>query len=351
MNAPGNGVASPPSNGQHARPSEEDSGEVEPIAAEQSAPGTGDSSEAVESNGDAKSDRESRRIARAEKRQIARAQKRERPRAPRAEKIVAPGDSDTVSDDELPEGLPPATDASNGAAASVGATEALVTNFSGEQPRSATRTARRARSKQEAAAVAVKGADDHPALGALNRHLNMMTHQLETAHRVIGRVAAERDAFRQQLADLQGVPVEGIAVTSLGESVDWRPRAPRAGLLARAVGADQQSIAIGSDEPSPPSVMSRLNYFSVDDIAVARKRRQTFVLGLLVVLVVLWLASKMGVWQMPSNISKDSLTGLPFVGELVSYFLAGWILFRVVKISSKGVKWVFPSEDQKRRRR
>jgi hypothetical protein len=71
----------------------------------------------------------------------------------------------------------------------------------------------------------MKSADDHPALGALNRHLNMMVQQLGTAHRVIGRVAAERDAFRQQLADLQGIPVEAIAVTSLGQTESRRSRA------------------------------------------------------------------------------------------------------------------------------
>ena len=53
---------------------------------------------------------------------------------------------------------------------------------------------------------------------------------------------------------------------------------------------------------------------------------------------------------MPENLGKDSLTHLPLIGNLMSVFLAGWIFYRVVKIGGKGVKWVFPS-DQKRRRR
>jgi hypothetical protein len=217
--------------------------------------------------------------------------------------------------------------------ASIGAADALVTNLSGEKQRRGTRTAKRARSKQEAAAAAMEGANDHPALGALNRHLNMMVHQLETAHRVLGRVAAERDDFRQQLADLKGIPVEAIAVTSAGQTEGRRSR------------------ATDSEEPSPPSVISRLNYFSVEDIAVARRRRQTFVLGLLLVVLIVGLASRLGAVQMPDKVSRDSLAAIPFIGDFISIMLAGWLFYRVIKVSSKGVKWVFPREDQKRRRR
>jgi hypothetical protein len=39
------------------------------------------------------------------------------------------------------------------------------------------------------------------------------------------------------------------------------------------------------------------------------------------------------------------------IGDFMSIFLVGWLFFRFIKISGKGVKWVFPSEDQKRRRR
>jgi hypothetical protein len=32
-------------------------------------------------------------------------------------------------------------------------------------------------------------------------------------------------------------------------------------------------------------------------------------------------------------------------------FLAGWLFYRVFRVSSRGVRWIFPSEDQKRRRK
>jgi hypothetical protein len=379
VDAPDNGVAPAPINGRHARPSEEESIDVEPSAIEEIGPGSGDSSEAVESNNVEDPGRESRRIARAEDRQITRAEKRRRPRAPLAEKMAAPRVSTTADDGELSEDSPPAPITSSEAA------EALTLSLSGKKRSSGARTARRAKSKQESATTALEGADDHPALGALNRHLNMMVQQLETAHRVIGRVAAERDVLRQQLADLQGTPVEAIAVTSLDQTKSRRSRAkagqsadrsespadrsespadrsespadrsesPVEGIAVSVPGPteDRRSRAPDSDEPIPPSGLARLNYFSVEDIAVARKRRQMFALALLVVLVGLWVAGRMGALQVPSNLSRESLAQLPLVGEFMTYFLAGWVLFRIVRVGGKGIQWVFPSESQKRKRR
>jgi hypothetical protein len=103
-------------------------------------------------------------------------------------------------------------------------------------------------------------------------------------------------------------------------------------------------------ELQPPSAMARFNYFRHDDIQVMRRRRQVAALCVLSVVLVLWLLSRMGIWQMPDNVSKDSLSGLPLIGELMSYFLAGWVFYRIVRVGGKGVKWVFPT-DQKRRRR
>jgi hypothetical protein len=48
----------------------------------------------------------------------------------------------------------------------------------------------------------------------------MMVQQLGAAHRLIGRIVVERDSLRQQLADLQGVPLEEIVVTTVSASPD-----------------------------------------------------------------------------------------------------------------------------------
>jgi hypothetical protein len=212
--------------------------------------------------------------------------------------------------------------------------EAIAVSLSGKKPNRGAHTLKRARRKQQDAAAALADTSGDPALGALNRHLNMMMQQLGTAHRVIGRVSAERDALRQQLADLQGIPVEDIVVTSIGAAKENRPaRTPE------------------PVEPQPKTGISRFNYFGGEDIAVMRRRRQVFVLVLLLLVGVLWFLGRMGAWQLPDNLSRDSLSNLPFIGEFMSYFLAGWLLFRFVKVSSKGVKWVFPSDDHRRRRR
>ena len=65
--------------------------------------------------------------------------------------------------------------------------------------------------QQDAAA-----AEMPPGLGALNRQLKLVVEHLAAAHRHLGRVAAERDAFRQQLADLQGIPVEEVPIPAIG---------------------------------------------------------------------------------------------------------------------------------------
>jgi hypothetical protein len=220
-------------------------------------------------------------------------------------------------------------------ASALAATATPAIDLAGSGKRGA-RTVRRANKKQKAAEAAVEVADDNPALGALNRHLNTMMQQLSTAHRVIGRVAAERDALRQQLADLQGIPVDEIVVSTIGASTE---------------SSAQPSKPSQPTAASQPTRFAKLNYFGGEDVALMRKRRQMLVLGILGFVLVLLLASRMGFWALPDNLSRDSLGNLPYIGDFMTIFLAGWLFFRVIRVSSKGVKWVFPSEDQRRRRR
>ena len=257
-------------------------------------------------------------------------------RIARGQTSSLPHEGPVASADGTPE-LDP--EAAVGAAADVETSDTvapLALDPAGSTKR-ATRTAARVRKKQAAAKDAVASLGDrdneHPAIGALNRHLNMMTQQLITAHRVVGRVGAERDALRQQLADIQGVPVEDIVVSSIGTF------------------SEQSEKSTTVSAPPPKSTMAKLNYFGGDDIAVMRKRRQMLALGIVATIVMIGVAIRMGLWAMPENISRESLTGIPYIGDLMAVFLAGWMFFRLIRVSSKGVKWVFPSEDQRRRRR
>lgn len=248
---------------------------------------------------------------------------RRRPRAPQAERLAAAA---------KPDGQPAAVEAGGPAAGPADAAPLLLLDPDTAERRAA-KTATRARRKQQTAADAVANADDNPALGALNRHLNQMMQQLNTAHRVIGRVAAERDALRQQLADVRGIPVEEITVTTIGAATApaGRPAAP--------------------DTPRTPSPLARLNFFGGEDIALMRKRRQMFVMSLIFIAVAVAVAARQLHWSMPADISKNGLAALPFIGQFMTLFLAGWLVYRVVRVSSKGVRWVFPTDDRRRRKR
>jgi len=166
----------------------------------------------------------------------------------------------------------------------------------------------------------------------LMRQLSLTSQQLNAAHRVIGRLSAERDILRQHFADAVGIPVNEVVV-------------------ATNTNAAETALKEVHVEAKPPSRLEKLNYFNSKDYAQMRRRRQTFVLALLGVVLMLWGLSRAGYWTMPDNISRDSLGAVPIIGDLMTYFLAGWLFFRVGKVSSKGIRWVFPQDNRQRRRR
>ncbi|MFN8660627.1 MAG: hypothetical protein U0075_01970 [Thermomicrobiales bacterium] len=166
----------------------------------------------------------------------------------------------------------------------------------------------------------------------LVRQLSLTSQQLNAAHRVIGRLSAERDILRQHFADAVGIPVNEVVIATDTDAAE----------------AVHKKVHV---EAKPPSRMEKLNYFGGNDYAQMRRRRQTFVGILLAFVLVLWGLSRAGYWSMPDNISRDSLGTVPIIGDLMTYFLAGWLFFRVAKVSSKGVRWVFPSDSRQRRRR
>jgi hypothetical protein len=209
----------------------------------------------------------------------------------------------------------------------------------GEGKRS-TRAAARAKKVQQSASAAMNSDEDNPAMGALNRHLNMLMQQLTTSHRVIGRVAAERDALRQQLAELQGVPIDQIKVTTVGAPSEEEPAPRRAYTHANAE----------HRRDAPPAKSTRMQFFGGDDIVQVRKHRQYTVMVMLVVIAVGGLIFRHFGWSLPGNVSRDSLATLPYIGAIMQVFLMGWMMFRVVRVGGKGVRWLFPSEEKRKRR-
>lgn len=233
--------------------------------------------------------------------------------------------------DETSEGVAPEQDE----AAVEGAPNAIM--LAGlEREKRVNRANERAKKMEEAAIEAIDTLEPHPALGALNRHLAMMSQQLTASQQAIGRLAAERDALRFQVAELRGIPVSEVRVSTVVGAEGEHHRAGR---------------AHGEDEAVPSSKLQRLNYFGVDDFELMRKRRQRFVLILAVIGAILGLYARSINWTPPSDISRDSLSALPYIGNLMTVFLAGWVFYRIVRVGSRGVRWVFPTEDRRRRRR
>ena len=136
-----------------------------------------------------------------------------------------------------------AGDAAGGPDASGAATDAVGAAASGKKrargklslrrvqrkQQRAQREQQRAQREQQQAVAALQNAGESPGLGALNRQLTLLLQQLGAAHRLLGRVAAERDALRQQLADLQGIPVEEIVVPSATAAEGLETEAHRVG--------------------------------------------------------------------------------------------------------------------------
>ena len=201
----------------------------------------------------------------------------------------------------------------------------------GDEPVKAGRANRRRANTAERARRKNSAAPSEESL-LLVRQLSLTSQQLNAAHRVIGRLSAERDILRQHFADAVGIPVNEVVIATATDATE----------------AAQKKVHV---EAKPPSRMEKLNYFGGNDYAQMRRRRQAFVGVLFAVVLVLWGLSRAGYWSMPDNISRDSLGQVPLVGDLMTYFLAGWLFFRVAKVSSKGVRWVFPSDNRQRRRR
>jgi hypothetical protein len=116
----------------------------------------------------------------------------------------------------------PAGDATGEPEGSAAPTDGVAGEASGKKRARGLRPTRRGHRKQQRAAATEQEAGEDPGLGALNRQLKMVVEQLETAHRLIGRFTAERDALRQQLAEVQGIPVEDVVITASGQDEGTR---------------------------------------------------------------------------------------------------------------------------------
>jgi hypothetical protein len=207
-----------------------------------------------------------------------------------------------------------------------------------------TRTIERARRRSGTSTAPALRAADEPegALGPMFRHLNAVTLQLAEAHRVVGRMMAERDAYQRQLAELQGLPVP------VPEDDPFRPkREARADVKearAEAKAAKQAERATGTElAVIDPELLTR-----AEEVG---RRRRLIALGLL---AVIGIAAAIG-WQMnidfPDSLSREDLGRIAFLGPVFQIFIAGWFIYRIARIGGKGARWLFPEPEKQRKRR
>lgn len=180
---------------------------------------------------------------------------------------------------------------------------------------------------------AEEGVEPEAGLAPMIHHLGAMTKELTNAQRTIGRLVAERDALRKQVVELDGVPFE------LPEDNTIRI-AKEARVEARAI---KQADRINVLE-TPPDVDPAIR------AADAGRRRRRIAAAIVLVLVASFYWADMQGWNLGDFLSKGGLSSIAYVGPFFNVFLAGWLLFRVVRVGGKGARWLFPEPEEPGRR-
>lgn len=199
------------------------------------------------------------------------------------------------------------------------------------------RAAARARKRQQAAEGAIEDADDsNPALGPLVRHLNTVTKELALAYRTIGIVTAERDAYRRQVYELQGTPVPAA------------DDAPQPNRDARQVAKTQIKLARlearGIDTSLTPEELE-------EQMRRTARRRQIIAVAVLATLAIGFVVANQMGYDVGQNFSRGSLASIAYIGPVINIFLVGFILFRIVRVSTNARRWLFPNAESSRKRR
>lgn len=217
------------------------------------------------------------------------------------------------------------------------------------------RTIDRTRAQLEQAEQAIANAADVVGLVApLVRHVNTVTEQLNEANVTVGRLMAERDALRARLAEAQGVSIDEISVLPLPLPESTGDGEPSSRRLQR-IEARQAVTPVEETRPNRLRPVGVALGFvpevdSFDGLKRMARRRQMFAAVLLVSgFTALRIASSNGVQL--DNMSRDGLADLQYVGMIFQVFLIAWMLYRVVRVSGKGVSWLFPDPNGRKRRR
>lgn len=215
------------------------------------------------------------------------------------------------------------------------------------------RAVERLRVQKEAAERAIFQAGEVTAVVApLVRHVNAVTEQLNESQVTLGRLSAERDALRMRLAEVEGVPVEQLDVVPLAERFGAEKPQAR---TARAGGRATEAPASEQADTPALRLFRRAGVIIPDDASdeefkrAARKRQAIAIVAFAAIGVGMYLAQRNGADV--SNLSRDSLGQIQYIGVVMQIFLVAWLFYRVVRVGGRGARWLFPQQNSRRRRR
>ena len=167
---------------------------------------------------------------------------------------------------------------------------------------------------------------------------------LNDAVRLIGRLNVERYDALVELAELKGLPAPEPPADQ-----SWHAASRPSGLPPSWLSA---SAATHRGTRKRATVEEDL--IDAAELRAIARRRQTMVLGTAVVIALCLLVYHVGDWHwFPNLLDRRALTEMAGIGLLMQLMFPVFFLLRVVTLTGKGKRWLFPTaaEEAAKRRR
>jgi hypothetical protein len=179
---------------------------------------------------------------------------------------------------------------------------------------------------------------------AAARSYRDLRRALNDAVRLIGRLNVERYEALVELAELKGLPAPEPPADQ-----SWHAASRPSGLPPSRPSAP----AAARRGPRQQPAVEATTIDAAELKAIAR-RRQTMVLGTAVVIALCLLVYHVGDWHwFPNLLDRRALTEMAGIGLLMQLMFPVFFLLRVVTLTGKGKRWLFPTaaEEAAKRRR
>ena len=213
--------------------------------------------------------------------------------------------------------------------------------------------------QKDAAEAAVNNVEDGMVpIAPFVRYVNTLTREVGELQRTVGQVSAERDLLQRQVYQLRGLPVPDELMVRPGKEAkkdakaevvasrqELRQDRQEGRAEAKAAKSGERATLVDGTEIDPDLVDRTLR--------MGRRRRLIALAVIALIGAGFYFGGRMG-FETSGGFSRSSMANMAYVGQFVQIFLALWILYRIGRIGSKGVRFLFPSEEavyrkQKRR--